>query len=726
LLLVVSFSECRKKAFDAYYGRPENLAAPIYQQLDAKGNFKNLLACIDKAGYKETLSAAGYWTMFAPNDNAFKAFFTQRGINDISQLDSGTCKQIVTYSLVYNAFVKARLGDYQANTGWVANAAFRRRTANYQGYYNDTTVTGQKVKALANNRNGGYVIGDNNNKYIPYFVDNFLSNSRLSASDYSYFFPNVTYTGFNVVDATVVTQDIVAENGFIHEIDKVLLPLPNLDQYLASNPQYSEFKKLFDKYMVQYVLNQDATTRYKLLTGASDNVYIKTYNAALAFSANNENFLKLQDNDGQANSWTMFVPKNDVLLDYINTVILENYRSLDQLPIQIIVDFLNAHLFATAVWPSKFSSSINSQAEPAKFNPSTDIIDRKILSNGIFYGTNKVQQANLFSTVYGKAYLDPKYLLMTRLLDLNLKYTITVPTVKYTVIMMSDSVLRSYGYDYNTLQSQFQYTVPRTTNTTVSTAVRDNLLRMLATHIIPTPNGELDNLSGSGIVETLNGEYIKFSQNKLTSAGSQDSGYTVSVSGMKNALNGRVYYADNLLTFSRKTIGNTIVALGSATTSPFNYFYQYLKSSPVFNATTGDILGVSPGVFYTVFIPNNAAIQAAVNAGLLPGTGTGAVKTPNFAPTTQADIALVTNFIQYHILNKNTVVPDGKKSGTYETLYKKLTGDPGTVLLNNIPNSLAITDNFARRANVVLSSSNNLADRCVIHLIDNYLQYNPN
>src|SRR5205085_5142682 len=149
LLLVVSFSQCRKKAFDAYYGRPENLAAPIYQQLDAKGNFKNLLACIDKAGYKETLSAAGYWTMFAPNDNAFKAFFTQRGINDISQLDSGTCKQIVTYALVYNAFVKARLGDYQSNAGWVANAAFRRRTANYQGYYNDTTVTGQTVKALA-------------------------------------------------------------------------------------------------------------------------------------------------------------------------------------------------------------------------------------------------------------------------------------------------------------------------------------------------------------------------------------------------------------------------------------------------------------------------------------------------------------------------------------------------------------------------------------------------
>src|SRR5438067_157241 len=165
LLLVVFFSNCRKKAFDEFYGRPENLAAPIYQQLQAKGKFKN----------------------------------------------------------------------------------------------------------------------------IPYFLDNFLAANQLTSADYNYFYPNTTYSGCNVVDAKVVTPDIVAEIGFIHEVDKVLLPLPNIDQYLASNPQYSEFKKLFDKYIVQFVLSADATARYKLLGGNSD-VYIKTYNPGLGFSLNNENF----------------------------------------------------------------------------------------------------------------------------------------------------------------------------------------------------------------------------------------------------------------------------------------------------------------------------------------------------------------------------------------------------------------------------------------------------
>lgn len=726
LTACVLLASCKKK-FDEYYERPSNLASPIYQQLEAKGNFKSLLACIDKAGYKESLNGAGYWTFFAPNDSAFGRFFAQRGVSSVAQLDSGTCRQIITFCLVYNAFDKARLSDYQSPTGWVANQAFKRRTTNYVGFYDDTTAANQKVKALASNRNAGFVLGDNNNKYIPYFTDKFMQASQLTAADYNYFYPSTAYTGFNVVDAKVVQADIFAENGTIHEIDKVLLPLPNIDQYLASNPAYSEFKKLFDKYMVQFVLNSAATDRYKILTGLSDNVYIKTFNGALGFSPNNENYLKLQDNDGQYDGWTLFAPKNDVLLPYLNSVILENYKSLDQLPLQILVDFLNAHMWQHNVWPSKFANTINVQSEPARFDPAADVIDKKILSNGIFYGTNKVQQANVFSTVYGRPYLDPKYLLMTRLLDQNLRFIITVPTIKYTVIMMSDSVLKARGYDYNTAQSQWQYTIPGTTTTTVSATIAANLQRILSMHIVPTPAGELDNLAGSGIVETYSGDYIKYNANKFTSSGSQDSNYVVTALGTKASVNGRVYYADNLLTFTAKTLGNSLVALGTATTSNFYNFATLLKNSNIFNPTTGEISGISPGTFYTVFVPNNAAVAAAAAAGLLPKKTNGTVNLDNTSPAwSTADINLVNDFIRYHFINKTTVVPDGKKTGSYETVYKKLNGDAGTLSVTSAVNAMQITDAKGRTANVVIASSNNLADRAVIHLIDNYLQYSPN
>jgi uncharacterized surface protein with fasciclin (FAS1) repeats len=546
----------------------------------------------------------------------------------------------------------------------------------------------------------------------------------LTSADYNYFYPNAVYKGFNVGDAAVITADIVAENGYIHETDKVLLPFPTIDQYLASDPQYSEFKKLFDKYMVQFILSSDASGRYKLLTGSSDNVYIKTFNSGLAFSPNNENYLKLQDNDGQSDGYTLFAPKNDVLLSYINSVLLENYTSLDQMPLQIIIDFINAHMWQTCVWPGKFAITNNIQGEPARFNAATDIVDKKILSNGFFYGTSKVQQANVFSTVYGRAYLDPKYLLMTRALDLNYRYTITIPTLKFTVFMLSDQVLRSWGFDWNIVRSEWQYTAPGTTTVTTGNTPRDMLQRILATHIVSTPNGELDNLSGSGIVETINGEYIKYNAGKVVSTGAVDSGFVVNTTATKTTSNGRVYYTDNLLMYTSKTIGAAIKKLGTTTGSDFSYFYQYLYGSTNFNATTASFLsGVQLGGFYTVFIPNNAAIQAAVTAGLLPKTSTGA---PNFAPTLKPEQDLVNNFILYHILNKNTVIPDGKKTGTFEAVYKKGSGDAGVVKIASTPGAMQLTDAYGRTANVIVGSSNNMADRSMIHLIDNYLQYNPN
>ena len=253
LVLPVLFAvSCKKKAYDDFYGRPATLEQPIYQQLQDKGNFKNLLAVVDKAGYKDILSAAGYWTFFAPHDSAFQVYFKEKNITSVDQLDSSACRKLVTYCLVYNAFKKERMGDYQSNIGWVPNQSFRRRTANYTGVYDGKDTTGKALKIISSNRNNNgvtfYVDADNNNKYIPCFVDNFLQAKGLTAADYNYFYPTTTFTGFNIVDAAVTQKDIVAENGVIHIINRVITVLPGIDEYISGNPNYSEFKKLFDNF----------------------------------------------------------------------------------------------------------------------------------------------------------------------------------------------------------------------------------------------------------------------------------------------------------------------------------------------------------------------------------------------------------------------------------------------------------------------------------------------
>ena len=137
LAVITSVIFSCKKKFDDYYERPDNLDPAIYKQLESMGKFNTLLGLIDKAGYKQTLSTAGYWTLFAPTDSAiqadndFKNYLQGRNINNINNIDSATAQAIVQYLLVFNGFNRDRLDDYQSNIGWVTDNAFKRRTAYY-------------------------------------------------------------------------------------------------------------------------------------------------------------------------------------------------------------------------------------------------------------------------------------------------------------------------------------------------------------------------------------------------------------------------------------------------------------------------------------------------------------------------------------------------------------------------------------------------------------------
>ncbi|MDI9858263.1 fasciclin domain-containing protein [Flectobacillus roseus] len=740
VLISTFLGSCTKEELDIYK-RPETLEPPIYQVLTKRGNFKTLLGVIDKSGYQRTLSSAGYWTFFAPNDDAFNKYFTSAGLS-LNALDSTKAREIVQGLLVFNAFDKNRLADYQAPTGWQDSRAFRRKTAYYTGFYDEKSFDGNSFKSVATNRqNGSYIVGDNNNKHISYFTDEYLSARGLTAADYNYFYPNVNYSGFNVMNSKVVNADIFAENGMIHEIDDVPTVQPSIDEYIRNKPEYSVFRNLIEKYAATYGLNDAMTIKYANLTGKGDKIYVKNYNKQassskyLTFAPNCENFSKIAENDAQLDMWSIFVPTNDVLTPYINSVLLENYKSLDAMPPGIIIDLINAHLFPSTVWPTKFQNSFNALGEEARFNANANVVEKKILSNAMFYGTNKVQESNLFSSVYSKSYLDPKYSMMTRILDMDWKNTILNPRVNYVLFMISDDLFKAAGYDYdisksvaNVANSEWGYTAPGTTTRTSGTSILANLQRIVATSVVYTPNKELDNLSGSGVIDAINGEYIRFDGNKVYSTGTKTA--PLSVLGSKTASNGKVYYTNGVLNFAPANttvadpIGKDLSNLAPTLNSDFGYFFEYLKNSSLYTAATFAISNVSEGTFYTLFIPNNAAIQAAVNDGVLPGTGTGATKTPVYNPTSLLDKKKVEDFINYHILNKKAVATDGKESGAMETLLKDANGDAVNVTVLNSKGAMSLSDAKLRKATVIVNKSNNLSNRAVIHLIDNYLKSN--
>jgi uncharacterized surface protein with fasciclin (FAS1) repeats len=717
-ICILLISGCNKE-IEEYYQRPDWLEPAIYKNLKDKGNFNSFLTCIDKAGYKDILSSAGYFTIFAPTDSAFNEFFAANGYSSANDIDSATVKKIVTYSLVYNAYTREKLDDYQSTSlqTWVPDVAFKRKTAYFKWVYEDTVngswhkVFDQNGVLLLPESGSTFNSDDNNNKHIPYFTSEYMASKGISAFDYNYFFPETEFSGFNVVDAEVTGQDILAENGVIHTVDKVLLPLPSLEELLASNPDYSDFKSLLDKYIVEYDLAPSAfLNRYEEVSGERADVYIKTY-PFLNFAPNCENFMRYgggQEYDAQTDGWTLFVPNNTSIQNFFKRKFLVYYKSLDNMPVSLISEFINAHMFRTSVWPSKFETTTNLFGEPARFDPQSNVIEKKFGSNGIFYGTNKVQETDAFYTILGEIILNPDYSLMLQgLRSTELFYVIKNPNVTLTIFMIPNSIFETLGLSYDADRNSWNLDNPDL-GTNASVAIN----RLINLHIVLGKS--LTDLTGDDIIETYNGEYIRYQSGLLWAAGNSQRSELLVPSKKKEASNGVSYVLKKALRYSIDNVGREIEGNPN-----FTRYYEYLTKSAeavagfVYTPSTKAITNVIATENNTILIPNDTAIDAAIRDGVLPKI--------SYAAFTDAQLEKVLKFVMYHIVAKVIVVPDGNVSGKRETYHKTIDGKT-YMNITNEPGNITFTDNDGRSARIVLSNSNVLSNRAVIHQIDNYLK----
>ncbi|SFB80871.1 Fasciclin domain-containing protein [Parapedobacter composti] len=715
----VLFNACKDKAWDEMYGRPDWLADPIYQQLESRGNFTSFLKVVEKAGYTNTLGKAGYWTLFAPNDEAFRLFLAENQLASVDDIDDVTATAIVKYALAYNAYRSDQLHQYQQPGGAIDRLAYKRKTAYYDFVKPGPSLRYPRI--INNNTNlGFYNVGDNNYKHIPFFLKSFMDAQQLTAEDYNAFYPDRPYTGFNVAGAGVVTPDILAENGVIHEVDRVILPLPSIEDYLAANPKYSYFKQLLDELLVRYEGNADITHRFRVLTGQPDSVYTKIYSPDLAFSLNNENHIN-NTTAGQMEGYALVAPENEALHAYVHGPegILMHYGSFDRAPTSILVDLINAHMWGQNLWPSKFHTVYNAHQELASFDRS-HLVERKLASNGFFYGTNKVQEANVFRTVYSKIYLDPKYLLMNRAVGTaGIRFSMTNPLLNYSVFMMSDTQIRGAGYDFNTNTDAWTYTV----NDVVQSGIvpQNRILRILQTAVVQQ---NITDLSGEGVLQTFNEEYIKYRNNQVFAAGNEDHGTVVTIDSVKTTVNGTVYYTKGILQFTENEIGFHIEKLAAQYPQTYGHFFNFLLNSPSrYNATTKQLNGTSAGVMYTVLAPSNAAIEDAVRRGDLPGDP--ATGVPNFTPPVGPNADKVSRFLQYHILDGRTVALDNRSDDpmAVATLYKTDLGDPTYITVTKSVGQLSFRDEQGNVTQADAAFSNNLSNRTLIHSINHVLNY---
>lgn len=176
---VVVLASCQKD--DDEDIMPPNLPQEknIVETAMSDPQFSILVEAVSKAGLVDALQADGPYTVFAPTNNAFNMLFDQLGVNGVEDLTAEQLSPILLYHVV-NAKVMAA----DVKTGYIPT-----------------------LNATSNN------------------------NNVVILADVS---KGVQLNGM----ANVMATDIMASNGVIHVIDKVLLP-PDVVDIAIQNSNFS-------------------------------------------------------------------------------------------------------------------------------------------------------------------------------------------------------------------------------------------------------------------------------------------------------------------------------------------------------------------------------------------------------------------------------------------------------------------------------------------------------
>ncbi|HJD76524.1 MAG TPA: fasciclin domain-containing protein [Bacteroides reticulotermitis] len=716
LLLLCCMVSCSDN--DSYYDRPSWLEKPIYDVLKEKGNFKMYLEAADRTLYSSVLKGSGNYTVFAPNDDAFKKYLTENGYTSVEAIPVDELTKIIGYSLVYNKFEAAHLGDALISKLWEEGTSIKKRTSYYGTLYKEA-INGVEQWVANGYTDVSQVQNSNYYKYLPIYTSSYFDSNGLSADDYTIFYPASTYTGLNVQGGRIVNSDIYAENGIIHEVDIVSYPLLNLDESLKKDENGTAFRNILETKVANSYLFIDwveaplTTEVYKKLYPDRNitEVYLKSYNS-LPFNPNYEYYSGALGTSEQA-GFTYFIPSN-AAVETFTTELKERARvdDLSSLSKSVLGYFLNAHMVNEIVWPSNFKKSMNANGEFINGKglsgvgfAESGVTKSTFASNGVKYNIDHVIKSKYFNTVYSEVLLNPDYKMAyyaytkffaNSVVEELLKSPITgYLEENYTILLPSDELLKADGYTYNENDNTFA----NSSKLGSSMNADDRLKRLLQMCVFKRikndeVNTEIANFAGSpslgygGYAYAVNdyGDMIRFKDNKIQAVGNILDGDEVTATELKDFAynNGRVFGIDKMLQFSPRTTKPT-VAEGWEDQTIYAFLTKYVTDNPdgklfkdyldkltLYNATDQTITGISKAGFYTVLVPTKAAIEEAVASGLLPAL--------NDVLLTDENQSKAYIFVMTHFLS-GVVIPD---DGTPRI-------DPGNYETLSMPTSLKIT-----------------------------------
>lgn len=698
LISTVIFTSCEKK-FDEYYKVPDDLIGTILEVLDADSNYTQFIKAVEMVGYDDVLGATGNFTVFAPDDNAFAEFYAEYGYSSLEDIPEEELKGIVFYHIVFWAYSKFMLlyglGIQDADIDY-STLNFKQITKYTPPITVEFDTLGQRYTVY------------HESKFIPVYSDEFFAEMDLNAAEnYSFLYPGTPYGGFQVDRAEVVEADVPAQNGWIHRINKVLVPPDNHDKILEKRPEFSIFRELLEKntfyeYSYTYTTQQNNEGDVNE-DGVLDSLFLKMNEI---FPSGSSPDAENVGNNGKKNVLTLFAPTNDALQNFLVNY-TEGYSSLDQIG-RFWMNWYLSHYIGTNYWPSKFntltedwemdlaSSLVNCNVTEA------DIDYSQMASNGPFCGINKFFLPKIYESIARPIFGNSEYEWFSDMLVFYLAdQLLNEEGLVFTLFAPTNAAIDESGYMFR--DGLGGWGIYSKSNP-LAPLPRKEASDIVKTHVVFGELSENDFEEGS-FIETSQHTYIGVTQEGIYAGGDLTPAQlsnpeTVSGKGI-------LYKIDRMLISPRFSI---FEILSNPNAYPqYQKFFQLCYESGLMlldeNQSPLSLDNLSVGTYYTCFFPTNEALSEGISNGTVP---------------TDADS--LQQFLRYHFV-EGVVFSDGEKSGEFNTT--RIDEESGylfnTIEIINQKYDLKIKDNLGNIRSVI--SANHMAEDGVIHQIDSILLF---
>lgn len=677
LTLVLLFS-CEDK-MDEHYKVPDWLKGSVWDVLSNNNEQYSIFQeGIELAGFKPIVEGKASMTVMAPNDAAFKTYLDSKGYASIKEMDKEELKKLIGFHILYYSYNKENLINFRPIGGNTSSEDDKEINAGLYYKFRSRSNDGLSVIVDPKDKRDKNVY--HLDRFVPVFSHKFFNTKKIDAkSNYEFFYPNSTWSGengFNVSNAAVNEYQVLADNGYIYQVDKVLEPLETIHTELNSKDRYSEFSRIYDSYSA-YTFDQTLTDNYAKSLGVDSLFLHDSQLAPIALEWPTTYYYDISSLSSIA--YTLFAPTNEALDNFFKNYWAKGgYNSINEVDPLSISHFLSSFYVKTSpLFPEELTKRDESKVSSIVKFDLTAVKDKAMCVNGTFYGIDAFSIPDHMSSVAGPAFRDKEFASYLYILSgAGMLDALMSQNNRYITFIPSNEQLEAEGITLNEYSSGKILEKEGDDGELVAVGTSE-MERILNMHVINF-DGQL-NKSGAKVYPTqlaFNYWYVK--DGKIASSASftkyanfdnLEDPFTpfkeITNEGNAPWSNGRAYSYEYPGIFKQENSDglNYKLSISNEVRDPYYLFSQLLKKAGL---VEGNKIKALDTYRFVVFVPTNSTLQAALDANQIPGVQGGLNGTIN-------QEILAKYMLSYFLSTSNNVITSypypgsDMKNGSYTT-----------------------------------------------------------